>query len=154
MELRLIRVMFTERLTSGRLFIDGRFFGYAVEDVVRERDVDGDGDIDARDVEEFKIPKETAIPAGRYRIILENSPNFGPSTMTVTDVPGYKYIRIHPGNTELDTEGCILVGYQKNPDGTLVGGTSGPAVKAMVQRVQYALALGDPIWLVIENERK
>jgi len=63
-------------------------------------------------VSKWKRPGITAIPVGTYRVIAELSNRFGPDTLTLTEVPGYKYIRIHGGNLATHTEGCLLPGYR------------------------------------------
>lgn len=55
-----------------------------------------------------------AIPFGRYPLLLLNSRRFQMVTPHLQDVPGRTAIEIHPGNTQLDTEGCILVGTQRD----------------------------------------
>ncbi len=52
----------------------------------------------------------TAIPEGRYPLVVAYSPKFRRWLPTLVGVPGFKGIRIHTGNTENDTRGCILVG--------------------------------------------
>lgn len=54
-------------------------------------------------------PQISCIPTGRYRLRHHNSATLG-HCISVADVPGRSLIRIHSGNTLLDTEGCILVG--------------------------------------------
>ena len=65
-------------------------------------------------VEEWKIHGVTAIPSGVYEVTAEHSQRFGPGTLTLHDVPGYKFIRIHGGNTSADTEGCLLPGTRNS----------------------------------------
>jgi hypothetical protein len=88
----------TKEETLGRLFIDGRQYCYTLEDEKRD----------------IKVHGETRIPVGVYKLGLRNSPHFSPKTghdmLWVKDVPGFNYILIHSGNTDKDTEGCLLVG--------------------------------------------
>jgi hypothetical protein len=100
MRLELKRTDFTDKSTIGELSIDGEFFCYTLEDVVREE----------------KIFGETAIPAGTYKIEITFSPHFQRDLPHLIDVPNYEGVRIHPGNKAADTEGCILVGSTKSTD--------------------------------------
>lgn len=53
----------------------------------------------------------SCIPEGRYIVKRETTPKHG-LTWHVLDVPGRDAILIHPGNTEKDVEGCILLGIE------------------------------------------
>jgi len=77
------------------------------EDAVR-------GNGDPATVAQWKIKGESAIPYGTYPLRLTWSSRFGRPMWQVCDVPGFTGIRIHAGNTEKDTEGCILLGEQIN----------------------------------------
>jgi hypothetical protein len=57
-----------------------------------------------------KDPGNTCIPDGTYFVLLTWSPKFKRKLPLLIDVPGFDGIRIHPGNTSDDTEGCLLVG--------------------------------------------
>ena len=85
-------------LTEGLLFIDGKLFCGTLED--RWRDL----------TKQPKVPGETCIPAGVYRVVIDRSARFGRMMPHVLDVPQFEGIRIHAGNTHRDTEGCILLG--------------------------------------------
>lgn len=113
MELKLKRTKFSSNYTLGELFINGMFFCYTVEDV--DRDINKDGDLD--DTGETKVYGETAIPKGIYKVILSMSNRFKKLLPEVLDVKGFAGIRIHSGNTALDSHGCIIVGLQKTADG-------------------------------------
>lgn len=88
--------------TVGELTIDGRTFCNTLEDVVRE--------IPGRPVDEWKVPGKTAIPSGTYELEITWSTRFKRDLPLIANVPGFTGIRIHAGNTDADTEGCILVG--------------------------------------------
>lgn len=128
--------------TFGKLFADGRFLCYTLEDEIREQA--------GVPVATWKIKGATAIPSGAYRVSLENSPKFGADTLTVNSVPGFEGVRMHAGNTEADTEGCPLLGAAIN-DGGIVGGTSRPAVSLVKQIVQAALDKGEAVTLEVSN---
>ena len=100
MKLELRRKWATDNSTIGELYIDGVYFCYTLEDVVRPQ----------------KIKKETAIPNGTYRVEVDLSPKYGKLMPHVMNVPGFEGIRIHPGNDKEDTEGCILVGKTRATD--------------------------------------
>src|SRR5262249_7757242 len=51
----------------------------------------------------------SCIPAGRYNCALIQSPKFG-VVYQVLSVPNRTHVLIHYGNTEADTEGCIVLG--------------------------------------------
>jgi Family of unknown function (DUF5675) len=136
MKLSIIRADSIGGATIGKLYIDGVFACHSLEDEVRE--------VPGEPVESWKIKGETAIPTGEYRVTLEQSSRFGPDTLTINDVPGFQYIRMHPGNTSADTEGCILLGMQSTQV-TLIGGTSRPAVELVKGEVRGALGRGEDV---------
>lgn len=122
----------------GELYINGVWECYTLEDPCRE--------IVGCPVGEWKVPGKTAIPHGSYELTLEDSPRFGPNTITVNDVPGFSKIRIHAGNTAEDTEGCVLVGEQIH-DGKIAAGTSRPALARLKEQIQRAIARGERVQL-------
>lgn len=120
----------------------GVFLCYTLEDEIREQA--------GVPVAAWKIKGATAIPAGKYRITLEKSPRFGPDTITLHDVPGFDFIRMHGGNKAEDTEGCPLVGFQVTSS-SIVGGTSGPALKMVKAHIKAAIQRGESVWIDIQN---
>lgn len=99
MKLKLYRKFLGNKYTIGKLFINDEYICDTLEDVVRSEGV--------------KVYGETAIPYGIYEIVLTMSPRFKKVLPLLLDVPHFEGVRIHTGNTEEDTEGCILVGYNK-----------------------------------------
>lgn len=97
MHLTLKRFAFKETYTIGRLSIDGEYFCDTLEDKVRPDGV--------------KIYGETAIPAGTYEVVITYSNRFKRLLPLLLNVPMFEGIRIHPGNTSVDTHGCLLVGF-------------------------------------------
>lgn len=96
MEIRVERFDSGSDDTIGRLYIDEKFYCYTLEDEFRE----------------VKIKGETRIPEGIYKVGFYDSPTHGKESLMIKDVPGFKYILIHTGNTEDDTMGCLLVGLR------------------------------------------
>lgn len=92
-----------------------------------------------------------AIPEGRYRVIIDMSVRFGRRLPLVTGVPGRLGIRIHPGNSALDTSGCILLGTVKTADGVL---HSREACEAFQKKLADALAAGDEAWITIQDTER
>jgi len=119
MELTLKRTELKEGFTLGELFIDNAFFCYTVEDKVRKE----------------KIKAITAIPYGYYKVIINVSNRFKKRMPLLIDVPFFEGVRIHSGNTALDTEGCILVGMVRTENGV---GMSRVAFMKLMERLEKA----------------
>jgi hypothetical protein len=110
--LTLERVVFTAESTLGTLFINNDFFCYTLEDADRGLDQG----MSIAEIHANKKYGKTAIPTGLYTFAMEYSPKFKRIMPTVKDVKGFTGIRMHPGNTEEDTMGCILVGSWYGPN--------------------------------------
>lgn len=106
-----------------------------LEDEVRE--------VEGRHVAEWKKAGITAIPVGVYKVAAEMSNRFGPETLTLVNVPGYKYIRIHGGNTAAHTEGCLLPGYRSGTQSIV---RSQAALAVLKARILPMLRVGSPVY--------
>jgi hypothetical protein len=104
----LIRDEFTTSYTTGKLYLNNRFVGYTVEDMVRTGDVGL-----------VKIAGLTAIPAGTYPVQVTYSPKFNRLLPLVIGVRNFSGIRIHNGVSAQSSEGCIIVSRKKPQDGRL-----------------------------------
>lgn len=116
--------------TIGTMSIDGAFQCYTLEDVVRPA-----GE---------KVYGQTAIPAGRYQVQLTMSNRFKTVLPLLESVPNFEGVRIHPGNTAADTDGCILVGESKTSNSI---GASRVAFDKLFAKLQ---AHRGEIWLTVE----
>jgi hypothetical protein len=143
MELTLQRRKSSAHCTIGELLADGVFQCFTLEDVVRE--------VPGRPVVEWKVHGKTAIPSGRYRVELENSPRFGPDTLTIARVAGFSCIRVHAGNTDEDTDGCVLVGDQVEQE-RIVYGSSRSALADLRDLLVPRLKRGEEVWISIHNQ--
>jgi Family of unknown function (DUF5675) len=132
MKLVLIREIFTHESTIGVLSVDGKFECYTLEDRVRP----------------VKVAKKTAIPMGTYKVIVDYSNRFRRDMPHVLDVPNFKGIRIHSGNTAADTEGCILVGQIKGKN--YIGG-SRLAYKPLFKKINDAFQQKEEITIEIRG---
>ncbi len=103
MQLTLHRI-FLGKATMGRLYINGDFFAYTLEDQCRGLM----GDCTK------KVPGNTCIDPGNYEIILSYSNRFKKYLPLLLNVPCFEGIRIHGGNSIADTEGCIIVAANSN----------------------------------------
>jgi hypothetical protein len=103
MKLKLQRGALKDTYTIGKLYIDDVYFCDTLEDKVRDYNKDGK-------LDEPKVFGETAIPYGQYKVVISFSNKFNRELPLLLEVPEFEGIRIHPGNTAIDTHGCILVG--------------------------------------------
>lgn len=108
MKLTLKRIALRPTYTIGKLYIDDVYFCDTIEDTVRDLNKNGKFDNG-----EKKIYFKTAIPYGTYEIKWTYSPRFKKYTPQLMNVPSFEGIRIHAGNTSDDTEGCLILGENK-----------------------------------------
>ncbi len=90
------------KATLGKLYIDGNYFCHSLEPKYVNPGC--------------KIIGQTAIPAGTYLIILNDSAHFNRELPLLLGVHSFTSIRIHAGNRAADTQGCPLVGFQRGDD--------------------------------------
>lgn len=101
----------------GRLYVDGQFFGYTLENAA------------------------TAIPAGLFSMFARFSPKFN-SFKPAIDVPGRQYIMFHGANTPGDLSGCIGVSKRQDADaGTIAGDLSG----VLYERIKNEMEAGNVV---------
>lgn len=128
MEIKVLRHTFSDDFTLGVMLVDGQFFGYSLEDKVREPGV--------------KVKNHTAIPAGEYRLTVERSTRFSLKAQRDVYLPrlhgveGFEGVLIHGGNTHKDTEGCILIAERNltEKDRGLIQGSKSAKLVEMLQK--------------------
>ena len=122
--------------TPGRLFVDGVYFCDTLED----------DDKLSRGLS--KVPGETAIPSGTYRILMTVSPRFKELLPLLDGVPGFAGIRIHAGNSTQDTSGCILVGKKTSDESRL--SSSRRTLDTLVKRMKSAVLERESLIITIK----
>ena len=107
MKILVDRFVSDDDATISKVSVDDQFVCFGLEDEFREE----------------KVVGETRIPAGDYRITLRTEGRFHErysrrfrefhrGMLHIRNVPNFKFILIHCGNTDEDTKGCLLVGSQ------------------------------------------
>lgn len=129
MNLQLNRTSLGPHATIGDLFIDSAWECFSLE----PGSADGKG----------------PIPVGGYDVVINFSQRFQRRMPQLLSVPGFDGIRIHSGNTDKDTAGCILVG--QGSDGKTVVMQSRPAFDALFAKIDAALDAGEAVRLTISE---
>ncbi len=143
MELDLNRIIKTNHSTIGNLSIDGKWECYILEDTDRGLT----HDMPLSQIAALKIKEETAIPTGRYEIVISFSDKFQKKLPLLLNVPGFEGIRIHSGNTKADTSGCLMPGLNKETD-KVTG--SRDAFKVLMKKIEDAMKL-EKIYITIRS---
>ena len=138
MQIKIIRKNMGATFTEGRLYIDGVFECFTVEDADRGLESGG-----------IKLQNQTAIPRGVYPVTISMSNRFKKMLIEVQDVPQFKGIRIHSGNSSKDTEGCIIVGAVNTRDDDDWVGSSRIAYDRLHKKVKQALSMGEKVTLEV-----
>lgn len=143
MKIELKRIAKKPKYTIGKMYIDGKYICDTIEDTDR-------GLTDKMSVEEVKSKKvygETAIPSGTYTVRLTYSNKYKKVMPQIMNVKGFEGIRIHSGNTEKDSLGCIIVGQNKEVGKVL---NSRVTYTKVFDLLKGASDHGQPIELVIK----
>lgn len=133
--MNLQRIVKDKAYTLGKLRIDGEEFCHTLEPKWRKP-------------EAKKVRGRTAIPAGRYPVVITLSPKFKQWLPLLLHVPNFEGIRIHAGNTVKDTKGCILVG-ENTEKGVL--SDSRLWVDRLKRKIVDAKERGEGVFLTIGN---
>ncbi len=133
MDIQLLRKELTTESTIGEMLINGTFHCFTLEDVVRTGP---------------KIYGNTAIPEGKYQVIINMSNRFKREMPLLIGVPGFEGVRIHSGNTSEDTEGCILVGMHKLPNKIY---NCSPAYDGLMIKLKRAFFNEEKVFITIKN---
>ena len=142
MELRLERKYRSSKYCIDKLYINGKYFSDALEDPDR-------GLTDSMSLEEIKkikVKGNTCIPYGTYNVTITYSPRFKKNLPLFNNVKGFDGIRIHSGNTPQDTEGCLLLGFNR-VKGQVVD--SRVTVSKFITQMQQALNKGEKVTITI-----
>lgn len=129
MKINVKRCIIEPDTTIGVLKLNNKFHCFTLEDGIREE----------------KIMGKTAIPKGTYKISLTFSNRFRKVLPLLENVPNFIGVRIHSGNTNADTEGCLLVG-----ETIINNNTIGDSKKAMDKLMLILKSLQEEIVLEIE----
>lgn len=157
MVLQLIRKWKRDTYTIGKLIVDGVPFCETCEDKDRGLKI-ADG---LQEIKKRKVYGETAIPWGTYVVRMDVvSPKYaardwyakncnGGRMPRIMDVPGWEGVLIHPGNSALDSLGCVLVGRNKVKGGLT---QSKETFRALYGKMRKAYERGERITLEIYGE--
>jgi len=147
MELKVIRKWFSTKSTIGEILVNDEVVCYSLEDVARPAGV--------------KIYGETAIPVGKYNVEITHSNRynkplpliFNTADLAVEDGYGVRFtgVRIHPGNTDKDTHGCLLPGTTKGDDFV---GNSRSAFQKLMELIQEATDNEEEITIEYLNQQE
>ena len=147
------RIAKKDTYTISNMYIDGVKFCNVLEDTDRGLKQD----MPLEDIQKIKVHGKTAIPTGTYTVTLDIvSPKFSKYKQyefcngklpRLIGVPGFEGILIHIGNTEADTDGCLLVG-KNNVVGKVTESTA--TFKSLYAKMQKAVDDGEEITITIE----
>ena len=143
MEIKVTRKIKTGKSTIGDMTIDGKFECNTLEDIDRKLVQSQD----LNSINKIKVHGDTAIPTGKYQVIIDHSDHFSKDLPHILNVPGFEGIRIHSGNVPADTEGCILLGTNTGTANFI--SNSRDAFNKFYPKLQHALTLGK-VYIIIE----
>ena len=137
MQIEQIRKYFYDDRTLSGVYVNGSFECFFLEDTDRKLEAGG-----------VKIQGKTAIPRGKYQIVIDWSERFKCLSLHVLDVPQFIGIRIHAGNRPEDTNGCPITGKEVDlKTNNLLYSVA--ALKDLSLKIYNAILNGEEIWIEI-----
>lgn len=143
MELLVKREWLSDECSVGELYINGVFECFTLED----KDRGLSQDMPLAQIQKAKVYGQTAIPKGRYPVVIQFSAKHGKELPTLYNVPDFAGVEMHPGNTDVDTLGCILVGQMRTSNSVL---SSVKAFDNMFPKLQAAFSKHEQIFITIQ----
>ncbi len=134
MILTVTRDVFRPSYCMSMWHVDGVFECFGVEDADRKLE----------DQPEAKVHGKSAIPRGEYALIVTYSPRFKRDLPLLVGVKGFTGVRIHPGNSAIDTEGCLPPGTARDIEAGTVS-KSRPAFNALFKKINAAINRGEDV---------
>lgn len=128
------------------------FMGHILEDEFRDE----------------KVMKETRIPAGLYPVEFNKAetpltlkyrakfPSFFTFHLEIKNIPNFKGVYMHIGNSDDDTEGCPLMGDTAN-NNNIAPGAIGGSTQAFIRNykdISDALNKGEKVFIEVRDEAK
>ena len=153
MELVLTRIAKKKNYTIGRLYICNKSTDVIEQKASHLRDWERGYFCDTleptwRDYKHggYKVKGRSAIPEGRYAVVISWSPKMKQWLPILLGVPNFSGIRIHAGNTAADTQGCILVGKNREVGKVL---DSRIWLHRLKQKIVEAKERGEAVWMTV-----
>lgn len=143
LELRRSQGLLTDKSSISKLYVDGKYECYILED----KDRGLTQSMSLAEITARKVYGETAIPKGRYEIVITESARFKRKLPLLLDVIGYEGIRIHTGNVAADTHGCLLPCTVISKD---FGGQSTQAFNNLYAKIEKALNNKEKVFITIK----
>lgn len=140
MDLHQYRQIITNLSTTGRFYINCEPFCYGLEDPDR----DLVSTMSLTEIKRIKIAGNTAIPAGRYRVVKYWSAERNCFLPLLIGVPGFDFVEIHIGNFPKDTRGCLLLG---KGIGLNCVTESRAIMEVFYKRFLHAIDNGEEVWI-------
>jgi len=105
MDFVLQRKYFNEKNTIGELKLGEKVFP-----ILEDKDRGLTSEMELSLIKSVKVFGNTCIPYGRYQVKWTLSPRMKKYTLELIGVKGFSGIRVHSGNTDADSLGCLLPG--------------------------------------------
>ncbi len=153
LELTVKRIYNCDSYCIGRWYAGALYVCDSIEDTDR-------GMKDSWSIEKIRKTKvygETAIPKGKYKVVLSVSPKFKNRVWAkkydglvpeITNVKGFSGIRIHPANFATELLGCIAPGVNSRKG--QVTQSQATYYKLMDKYIMPAYKKGETIWITIQ----